>query len=147
MGADAVDFEQLVAAAQSGADGGGVGVRLIDEHIPFFFRLVDDGTDAAISLAEHHFEVFLLLFRDVDRIGIELFEHGVDAGELHPFQRKGIDIAAAEFAEDGILDLDPLAEFELLGLTPGGRAGQQQRRNGGEYRVFLHVLYVKPAQS
>ena len=117
VGRRSVDLEDFISAYESGARRRGAGVWFIDYYIAVLLRFVDYSSDSSVGLSDHHLEVFLVLFRNIDRIRVESFEHGVDAGLLHASDREAVYVSPSEFAEDGVMDLDPLAEFEIFRLS------------------------------
>ena len=130
VGGFPVDGLDLVAAAEAGLGGRGAGIGFVDLHVAVHVGLVDDGADAAIGVGQHHPEVFLLFLRDIHGIGIQRFQHRVHAFPLDAADFQGVDIGAVQFLEDGVVEFDPLAQGETLGL---GRCGDGNGE-GGEGR-------------
>ena len=138
MGGHAVDRFDLVAAAKARLGGRGAGIGLVDQHVPIHVALVDDGADAPVGVGEHHLEVFLLFFRDIDGVRVEGLQHGVHALPLDPSDFQGIDIGAVQFLEDGIVEFDPFAQGETLGLGRGGGRDGKGREDRKNVSGFVH---------
>ena len=135
--AGTVDLQDLITATQSGLDRRRTGIRFVDVDGAVFLRLVDDSADASVGLVEHHLQVFRFLFRDIDRIGVQFLEHRIDARPLDPPDRQGVHIGTVQLLENGILDLSPFAEFEILGLGADTRHTEDEGRD--EYGDTFHI--------
>ena len=92
-----------------------IGIRLVDDDI-ILLLLMDDSTDTAVCIPEHHVQILILLFRNIDGIWIQVLEHGIHACAHDTVQRERVYIGTVEFHKDGVMDLGPLAELEVLGL-------------------------------
>ena len=136
VGAEPVDGQDFIPAAQSGAGGRRVFVGLVDDDIPVQVLLVDDGADAAIGIGEHHLESLLLLLRHIDGIGVQRLEHRVHGGPLDAADLERIDIGTAEFLENGVMDFHPFAEGEVFRL--GGSAPHQEAAQNKDGQKFFH---------
>ena len=140
VGGFPVDGLDLVAAAEAGLGGRRAGVGLVDLHVAVHVGLVDDRADAAVGVGQHHLEVLLLFLRDIDRIGIQRLQHGVHPLPLDAADFQGVDIGTVQFLEDGVVEFDPFAQGEALGL---GRCGDGNGEGGEGRKEISRNLHMQ----
>ena len=112
---DAVDLDNRVAGLKAVLGGRRAFVRL-DDADAFTRRLADQRTDATVVSSGQQLKVFSLIFRNIHRIRIERGEHRPHACDDHLVEIDRIDVGLRQLAQDGILHLQALSQFEILAL-------------------------------
>ena len=134
-----IDGKYLVPAAKFIFICRRVFVRLIDDDIPLYVRLVYDRAYTPVSLVQHHLKALMIFFRNKSGIWIQTSEHCIYPYGFYLVQRKRIHIRLGELLEDRCLYLSPFAETEIIRL----RLTHHTDAQPGTYKYCsdFHIFY------
>ena len=127
-----VDRHDFITALQPCLVCRRIHIWLIDNDIALFRRLVDDGADSAVGLAQHELEILIVLLGNIHRVRVQVRKHCLDTGLFNAVERERVHVRTVQFLEYGVLDFDPLPQFEILRLP------EDRRRSHGQCRCRNH---------
>jgi len=107
---NAVYFQNLVADAQARLFGGGAFVN--HQHDAFSLPLPDECANTVVAAGGHGHVVLDFVFGEEVRVGIEGFQHPVDAGFDHPVGVYLIDVVQIQFFEQRRVDIEVTGNLE-----------------------------------